>query len=249
VFPPVSDRRPFFLASAALTYALGDDATESDLVSNLSLLIQPGEHLMITGSNGVGKTAVARVLAGLWPAFGLNASIYRPVNSTTEMENNRPRQTLFVVPQRSYMVAGSLLENIIYPDSYNDFLKSGKSEEDLQVILESVFLGYLKEREGGFATRKEWRDVLSGGEKQRLGLARVFYRRPNFAILDGQYLSGAWQGVVLMDISTECTSAVSSDVEGRMYEAAKSLGITLITISLRYACFTMACIVRCSRLV
>lgn len=36
---------------------------------------------------------------------------------------------------------------------------------------------------------------------------------------------------------TECTSAVSSDVEGRMYEHAKSLGITLITISLRYVLF------------
>jgi len=82
-------------------------------------------------------------------------------------------------------------------------------------ILEMVFLAYLPEREGGWTTRKEWRDVLSGGEKQRMGMARVLYHRPKFAILD------------------ECTSAVSSDVEGRMYENLKKLGITLITISLR----------------
>ncbi|KAF6753720.1 ATP-binding cassette transporter [Ephemerocybe angulata] len=191
---------------------------EMDLVSDLSLTIRPGEHLMITGSNGVGKTAVARVLAGLWPAFGDNAAIHRPLETFDEENSNgdgRPRQTLFVVPQRSYMVTGSLLENVIYPDTYNDFVKCGRSEDELQEILESVFLGYLKEREGGWATRKEWRDVLSGGEKQRLGLARVFWRRPRFAVLD------------------ECTSAVSSDVEGRMYESAKALGITLITISLR----------------
>jgi len=194
-----------------------DGIEQMDLVSNLSLTIRPGEHLMITGSNGVGKSAVARVLAGLWPAFGENAGIHRPEASAVndDPKDPRPRQTLFVVPQRSYMVTGSLLENVIYPDTYNDFLKSGKTLDDLQEILESVFLGYLKEREGGWTTRKEWRDVLSGGEKQRLGLARVFYRRPKFAILD------------------ECTSAVSSDVEGRMYESAKALGITLITISLR----------------
>jgi ATP-binding cassette subfamily D (ALD) long-chain fatty acid import protein len=165
-----------------------DGIQEMDLVSGLNLTIRPGEHLMVTGSNGVGKTAVARVLAGLWPAFGEGAAIHRPADSPVndDPSDPRPRPTLFVVPQRSYMVTGSLLENIIYPDTYNDFLKSGKSEEDLQAILESVFLGYLKEREGGWLTRKEWRDVLSGGEKQRLGLARVFYRRPKFAILDGE---------------------------------------------------------------
>ncbi|KAJ7770563.1 ABC transporter transmembrane region 2-domain-containing protein [Mycena metata] len=174
------------------------------LVKDLSFILADGEHLMITGSNGVGKTAVARVLAGLWAPQGPAARVERPQG---------PR--VFVVPQRAYMVTGSLLDQMIYPHSYPEFLKSGKTEKDLMEILEMVFLAYLPEREGGWATRKEWRDVLSGGEKQRMGMARVLYHRPKFAILD------------------ECTSAVSSDVEGRMYENAKKLGITLITISLR----------------
>ncbi|KAJ7660063.1 ABC transporter transmembrane region 2-domain-containing protein [Mycena rosella] len=178
------------------------------LVKDLSFVLKDGEHLMITGSNGVGKTAVARVLAGLWAPQGADALVQRP--------RDVPGQpSVFVVPQRAYMVTGSLLDQMIYPHSYPEFLKSGKTEEDLMEILEMVFLAYLPEREGGWTTRKEWRDVLSGGEKQRMGMARVLYHRPKFVILD------------------ECTSAVSSDVEGRMYENLKKLGITLITISLR----------------
>ncbi|KAH9910508.1 P-loop containing nucleoside triphosphate hydrolase protein [Amylocystis lapponica] len=159
---------------------------------------------MITGSNGVGKTAVARVLAGLWAAQG-GGEVRRPAG----------RQGVFVVPQRAYMVTGTLLDQIIYPHSFPEYAASGRGEADLMEALAAANLAYLPAREGGWSTRKEWRDVLSGGEKQRMGLARVFYHRPKFAVLD------------------ECTSAVSSDVEGRMYEHAKSLGITLITISLR----------------
>ncbi|KAH9918757.1 ABC transporter transmembrane region 2-domain-containing protein [Epithele typhae] len=174
------------------------------LVRGLSFELKTGEHLMITGSNGVGKTAVARVLAGLWAAQG-GGDVSRP----------HGKRGVFVVPQRAYMVTGTLLDQIIYPDSYPQFVASGRTHDELMQILAAVNLAYLPAREGGWSTRKEWRDVLSGGEKQRMAMARVFYHRPRFAVLD------------------ECTSAVSSDVEGRMYEHAKSLGITLITISLR----------------
>lgn len=76
-------------------------------------------------------------------------------------------------------------------------------------------LGYLVRREGGWDSVNDWNDVLSGGEKQRMAMARLIYHKPTYAILD------------------ECTSAVSMDVEGHLYSYMKNNGITLITVSHR----------------
>jgi ABC-type multidrug transport system ATPase subunit len=72
---------------------------------------------------------------------------------------------------------------------------------------------YLVEREGGWAACKEWGEVLSLGEQQRLGMARLFFHRPLYGVLD------------------ECTNATSLDIEEALYRHAASLGITLVTIT------------------
>ncbi|PWN48530.1 putative peroxisomal half ABC transporter [Violaceomyces palustris] len=186
--------------------APGFERGGEELVKDLRLSVNPGEHVLITGPNGVGKTAVARVVAGLWPVF--SGKLEKP-----------SREDIMFLPQRPYLSTGSLRDQVIYPYTYPEHIASGKTDEDLFKILEDVHLAYLPGREGGWATRKEWKDVLSGGEKQRMGMARLFYHKPRYGILD------------------ECTSAVSTDVEGLMYARAKDLGITLITISHRPSLF------------
>lgn len=169
-----------------------------ELIESLSFIVGPGDHLLITGPNGAGKSAVARIVAGLWPT-------YRGLTS-------RPRATgqdgIMFLPQKVYLTSGTLRDQVIYPHTEMDMKDDGRRESELQAILEESKLGYIPEREGGWDTRKMWQDVLSGGEKQRMAIARLLYHEPKYAFID------------------EGTSAVSSDVEGILYETCKRKGIS-----------------------
>ncbi|AQK95654.1 ABC transporter D family member 1 [Zea mays] len=186
------------------------------LARKLSCDVVQGKSLLLTGPNGSGKSSIFRVLRDLWPTFSGRVT--------------KPSEGMFHVPQRPYTSLGTLRDQIIYPLSREEakikvlsLHRSGNNssasmllDDHLKTILENVRLVYLLEREGWDST-PNWEDVLSLGEQQRLGMARLFFHHPKFGILD------------------ECTNATSVDVEEHLYRLATSMGITVITSSQRPA--------------
>lgn len=172
------------------------------LVEKLNFSIKPGHHLLIVGPNGCGKSSLFRILGGLWPVYG--GTVRKP-----------PYSDIFYIPQRPYLSRGTLRQQIIYPDSVRQMREKGVSENDLMKWLEAVDIAHIVDRPGGWDAEDEWRDVLSVGLQQRVAMARLFYHRPKYAILD------------------ECTSSVTLEVEKAMYDTAKELGVTLMTVSHR----------------
>lgn len=89
-----------------------------------------------------------------------------------------PAREFTYIPQRPYLSLGTLRDQLIYPHSKDTMESRGIVDDDLYRILSVVGMGHIVAREGGWDSAKDWRDVLSGGDKQRIAMARLFYHEP-----------------------------------------------------------------------
>ncbi|KAL8475087.1 hypothetical protein ACS0TY_031493 [Phlomoides rotata] len=181
--------------------------TGNVLVEDLTLRVETGSNLLITGPNGSGKSSLFRVLGGLWPL--VSGHIVKPGHGSDL------NKEIFYVPQRPYTAVGTLRDQLIYPLTVDQEVEPF-TQSEMAELLKNVDLEYLLDR---YPSEKEvnWGDELSLGEQQRLGMARLFYHKPKFAILD------------------ECTSAVTTDMEERFCSKVRAMGTSCITISHRPA--------------
>lgn len=138
-----------------------DDGTA--ILDETEVEIMPGERVLIAGESGTGKSTLVRALAGLWPWGGGSVEVKKGAS-------------LFLLPQRPYIPVGSLQRAATYPDP-----PESKSEKEVAEALKLVGLEHLADK---LSEEGPWDQTLSGGEKQRLAIARILLHNPDIVVLD-----------------------------------------------------------------
>jgi putative ATP-binding cassette transporter len=181
------------LAVKGLTLKLPTGAT---LLSGVSLQAGPGESVLLKGPSGSGKSTLFRALAGIWP-FSTG-------------QTHLPADAMFI-PQRPYFPDGSLRNALAYPQPAAHY-----DDEALQQALTDALLPQLTRR---LDDEDAWSQKLSGGEQQRLAIARVLLKKPRWIFAD------------------EATSALDEVAEKTLYEKllaqVRSMQGSLVSIAHR----------------
>ena len=157
----------------------------TSLASHVSLSAHPGDSVIVSGPSGSGKSTLFRTIAGIWPFSNLGGS------GRITLPPDFAQQAMFI-PQRPYFPNATLRAALAYPDEASTY-----NDDALRAALEAALLPHLNER---LNDEDAWSQKLSGGEQQRLAIARVFLKKPRWVFAD------------------EATSALDEAAEKTIYE-------------------------------
>ncbi len=151
------------------------------LLQNADLTFNRGTSVVVSGPSGSGKSTLFRVIAGIWP-FGSG-------------QVERPTERVMFMPQRAYIPLGSLPHVVCYPDP-----PSLHTREEMGQALRDAGLPQLVDQ---LDLDEYWAQRLSGGEQQRIALARALLAKPDWLFMD------------------EATASLDPEAEAHLYRTLK----------------------------
>ena len=171
---------------------------QSPILKGINFQVNEGETLAIVGPSGAGKSTIFNLIPRLYDVTG--GEIKMGGHDIRDLDLHFLRQNIGMVTQETYLFNASIRDNLLYA-------KSDATEEELiQACKEANIHTFISNLPDGYDTEVGNRGIkLSGGEKQRLSIARVFLKDPKILILD------------------EATSSLDSLSEGLIQEALSSL--------------------------
>lgn len=186
-------------------------SSSKNILSHLNLSIKKGQSVGIIGASGAGKSTLADIILGL----------HIPQIGTIELDGMDIKEIPFeysrvigYVPQTVYLVDGSVRENVAFGVDNNEI----DDKRVWQALKQAQIDNFVNDLENGLETVVGERGVkFSGGQRQRLAIARALYRNPQILVLD------------------EATSALDNETEKAVMDAIESLygTITIIVIAHR----------------
>ena len=168
----------------------------AQLLAKAAVDVQPGDSVLLQGPSGSGKSTLFRAFAGIWPFASGHVAV--------------PGNAMFI-PQRPYVPDGTLREALAYPNDAADY-----TDDALRQALTDALLPDLAQR---LDDSDAWSQKLSGGEQQRLAIARVLLKKPAWLFAD------------------EATSALDPEAESTLYRrlaaTVQSAGGAMVSIAHR----------------
>lgn len=146
------------------------------IIRGVTFALQPGETVIIIGPSAAGKTTLARLLMGIWPAASGKVRLDGADIHAWDKTELGPH--LGYLPQNVELFDGTLAENIArFGDINQDHVRTAAELVGLSAFIEKLPDAYQTRigEDGAF---------LSGGQRQRVGLARAIYGNPHFVLLD-----------------------------------------------------------------
>lgn len=178
------------------------------IIKDFSLNIKPGQRVALVGTSGCGKSTISKLVSGLYQPW--SGEILYDGKHLSEIDRDVFTGSLAVVDQEIALFEGTIAENIkMWDNSIEDF-------EMIMAARDSQLHEEIMRRDGGYNYRiAEGGKDFSGGQRQRLEIARVLAQDPSIIILD------------------EATSALDAKTEYDLVKAVKDRGITCIVVAHR----------------